>query len=60
MPQLSTQLALHPLGTQQVFVAATHSPPPEHPHCTVSPQLSTRETPHAPAHGSLGAQHAFR
>ena len=41
-----------------MFVEVTHSAfPAEHPHCTVCPQLLTRETPHAPAHGSVGVQH---
>jgi len=58
-PQLSTQFALHPCGTQHVAVVARHSAPAEHPHCTVCPQLFTRETPHAPPHGSVGVQHEF-
>jgi hypothetical protein len=53
-------LALHPWGTQHVFVAATHSAfPAEQPHWTVCPQLLTRVTPHAPAQGSFGVQHAL-
>jgi hypothetical protein len=58
-PQLSTQFALQPCGVQHVLVRVTHSPAPEHPHRTVCPQLSTRVTPHAPPHGSVGVQQDF-